>query len=519
MALWLLKENQELKLQRQADTEEKEKAKLLFFDQLKDQYSRLKKKFFGFGRERLKDQPRPIGHLQPKLNVHSHRKDSEAEVGPKSQDNENSTDLRVVKNHDFSKEVLEEESKIREIRTANEAWVKMDGLTEDSIEITVTERVYTQVVHKRAKYRLKDEYNDTEKEVIITAPGPAKLNRGCKYSIDFAVAVVSDKYEYHLPLERQRRKMESAGLNVDVKTLYGLCSQVSTHCESVLPLIREDIMGEYCALHLDESPWRIQGADSNGYMWVMSNRMGVYYQFEPTRSGKVQEELLKGYEGAIVVDAYSGYNSSRKNPKIRVGHCWSHARREFFERWDDYPAESGTVIEFIDKLFDIESEAKNFEQLAGLRRLQSRPIIEALEAFMREIRGQFLRGEGISKAIDYCLRHWTELTLFLDDITVPISNNDAERALRHIVMGRKNFNGSKTINGADTAATLYTVIESCKKHRVQPTEYLKYIVEEKWHKREPLPPSSFAWEIKKFPKSKMVEPKTWKTSQIGNNST
>lgn len=373
-----------------------------------------------------------------------------------------------------------------------EAWSKIAGLTEDTVEITIVERTYKKVVHKRSKYRLKDEYNTSDKEVIITAPGPVKVKPGMTYSVDFALSVVLDKYEMHLPLERQRRKMEAAGLAVDVKTLYDLCFGVAEHCHAILPGIRHEIKNDYASVHLDETPWRILSDKTYGQMWVMSNRLGSYYQFEPTRSGAIAEEMLKGYDGAVVCDAYSGYNRLEKKPSIRVQHCWAHARREFFERFDDYPAECRRVIELIDQLFGIEHEAKSIEDIRVLRNAKSRPVIDELRNFLYETKPRFMPGEGISKAINYCLNHWKGLTHFLTDSTVNLSNNDAERALRHVVVGRKNFLGSQTIDGADTAAALYTVIETAKKCSTQPAEYLKYLITERWHKREPMTPKQYA---------------------------
>ena len=135
------------------------------------------------------------------------------------------------------------------------------GMEQQSVEITITERTYKKLIHSQAKYKLKDEYNKTDKDVIITAPGPVKLKPGCQYSVDFALSVVSDKYEFHLPLERQRRKMESGGLNIDAKTLFDLTRTVARHCdEAVIPKIRRDIQSDFCALHLDESPWPINGS-------------------------------------------------------------------------------------------------------------------------------------------------------------------------------------------------------------------------------------------------------------------
>ena len=348
------------------------------------------------------------------------------------------------------------------------------------------------MIHKQAKYRLKDEYNDSDKEVIITAPGPVKVKPGMTYSLDFALAVAIDKYEYHLPLERQRRKMESAGLTIDVKTLYSMCEAIAEHCHAVLPGIKQGIKTDYAAVHLDETPWRILSDKTYGQMWVMSNRLGSYYQFEPTRSGAIAEEMLADYDGAIVTDAFGGYNRLAKKPSIRVQNCWAHARREFFERYDDFPVECHRIIELIDQLFEIEREAKSIEDIRELRRTRSKPVVDQLRNFLFETKPRFLAGEGISKAINYTLNHWKQLTHFLTDSTVNLSNNDAELALRHVVVGRKNFLGSRTINGADTAAALYTVMETAKKNSTDPAEYLRYLITERWHKREPMTPKQYA---------------------------
>ena len=141
-------------------------------------------------------------------------------------------------------------------------WKEIEGLTQDSVEITVIERVYEKVVHKQKKYRFMPSVG-TDKEIIVTAPGPVKVNPGCQYSVDFALAVVSDKYEYHTPLERQRRKMEAAGLETSVKTLYGLCEAIAEHANSALPQIKEDIFNDRkVAAQLDETPWPILGESS-----------------------------------------------------------------------------------------------------------------------------------------------------------------------------------------------------------------------------------------------------------------
>jgi transposase-like protein len=476
MSLWmrdqielLAKENLRLK-------EATEIEKQAWIDQkLKDQLVKLQEQFYGSGREKLKNpSERVVGHSEEQLKLHG---EHEAKVEPKKELPLSSTYYMCL----MSENELKTESTMRGLAGGAEAWEKVEGLCQTSSEVTVIKTVYQQVMIHQQKYRLKKKYNTTGKEVFLTANGPAKLRSGSKYSIDFAVDVVSKKYEYHLPLERQRRLMEEGGLHVDVKTLYGLCEAVADHCQSVIPMIKKEIEADFCAVHLDETPWKILGSESTSYMWALSNRVGSYYQFEPTRSGKVADEILKDYEGSVVTDGYGGYNKIKKSEKIRFGQCWSHARREFFDLREAYPKEVNEIIPIIDELFAIDGRAKDFDDLARLRKRESRQVITQIWKWLQVTRPKHFPQSGINKAINYCLKFWLELTKFLDDLSIPLTNNDAERALRHVVMGRKNFNGSKTINGADTAAALYTVIESAKKAGLVPSEYLQYLIKARWY--------------------------------------
>lgn len=473
--------------------EQEDQKQLALGAALQDQLSRLQKKFYGKGTEQLEPRlDRPIGHPKEQLKLHGAYVQEGKEVparglkpgGP------------VTFTYKMSERELSAENVLRNISGGATAWSEVPGLYQESREITVFERVYQEVLHRQCKYRLKAEYNRTGKEVLITAPGPAKVRPGSRYSVDFAVSVAIDKYEYHLPLERQRRKMEAQGLDLDTKTLYGMCEAVAEHCEAVAPRIRTDILAEFCATHVDETPWPILGESGQSYMWALSNRRGAYYRFEPTRSGKVAQELLRDYSGSILTDGFSGYNRIKNGGgSVRVGHCWSHARREFFERLDTYPTQAREALEFIDALFAIEARAKTFDELKRLRQTESRDRLREFHAWMLKTRGQFLEGTALNQAISYCLKFWKELTLFTDDLSLPLSNNDAERALRHIVMGRKNFGGSQSINGADTAASLYTVIESCKRVGLQPAQYLKYLIEARHFRDEVMTPYERSMQI------------------------
>lgn len=369
---------------------------------------------------------------------------------------------------------------------------EIPGFFETASEITVTERVYKRVHHKRQKYRVKNRI--TGKETIVAAPGPLKLLPGCRYSVDFAISVVTAKFLNHMPYERQRKDMLRAGLSVPVMTMYRLSEQVALHVEFVAEGIREDIFAEKTlAAHLDETRWPIlSNHDEDGQMWVLSNQAGSYYRFEPTRAGKIADELLEEFSGALLTDKYSGYLHFRGEKRIVWGLCWAHARREFFDLLKDYPEEVTKIVTLIDDLFDFEREARTWEDLALVRADKSTKKVAEIKALLFEIQATFFNRDDFCKAANYVLSAWKEFTAFLTDLRLPLSNNSAERALRHAVLGRKNFNGSKTINGADTAATLYTVIESCKKAGLDPAHYMKYVIEENQAAREPLTPLKYA---------------------------
>jgi transposase len=364
---------------------------------------------------------------------------------------------------------------------------EVPDFVETSAEITVTERVYTKVVHRRQKYKVTNA--STQKETIVTAPGALKLLPGSRYSVDFAISVVAGKFLNHLPYERQRKDMSRLGLDVPVMTLSRLAEHVSVHCLDVVERIRLDIFGSRLACHLDETRWPIlKKSESNGQMWVLSNQAGSYYRFEPSRAGAIADELLKGYEGAVLTDKFSGYLHFRSQKLLNWGLCWSHARREFFDLRAVYEPEVMKIVEAIDDLFEIERRARTWSELKLLRESESKSKLEEIKVLLQDARAEFFDQDDFCKAANYVLSAWAEFTAFADDIRLPLSNNEAERALRHAVLGRKNFNGSKTINGADVAATLYSVIESCKKVQLDPIDYMKYIISENASGRVPLTP-------------------------------
>jgi transposase len=306
----------------------------------------------------------------------------------------------------------------------------------------------------------------------VTAPGGAKLTPGGEYSIQLATQVACDKFEDHLPLERQRKQMKRSGLNVEVKTLFGLTEHLYNRLRPLEEMIREDIHSENW-IHIDESPVNFYNPNkSKGYIWSMSNPRGAYYQFEPTRSGKVAEEMLSGYrKGNVITDGFSGYGFIDSQENINHAYCWAHVRRKFFEAMNHDP-EAEVMVDLIDELYEVEHEAETIESLESLRNDKSSNILKSINQWIESMDGHYLSSSSMGKAINYFTERRSGLELFVHNKFIPLDNNMAERRQRCPVMGRKNFLHFKSINGADVGAFFYSLIESCKSNGLDPRIFI-----------------------------------------------
>jgi len=384
------------------------------------------------------------------------------------------------------------ESELRGYANASANQWKDTGLFEESTKIQIIERSYVREIHRRKKYKLIAGI-DLDKEVIITAAGPDELLPGMNYTTDFVAGVVADKYISHVPLERQTREMESLGLKgIKNSTLSRHCALAAASLEPIQGKILQELCGSDLALNIDETPWKIQNKDEkDGFMWVISNRTGSYYFFKPTRSAQVIREKLMGYDGPVVTDGFTSYDKVLEDANIPHAYCWAHARREFLPLEDHDPTVK-PILDKIDRLFEIEREATSFEMLGKLRTKNSAIVLDELESLLLREHPKSRDGSQKRKAIIYLQSRWKGFTMFLSDTRIPLSNNEAERTIRHAVVGRKNYYGSGNHSGADTAATLFTIIESCKKNDIDPRSYVISALHDIAAGRMPLTPLELA---------------------------
>jgi transposase len=368
---------------------------------------------------------------------------------------------------------------------------KLSKLGEDITEtLEVVPRQWKVVQTVREKFSCR------ECEKITQPPAPFHVTPRGFAGPNLLAMVLFEKFGQHQPLNRQSERCAREGVDLSVSTL---ADQVGA-CTSVLQPLRELIEAHVLGaerLHGDDTtvPILAKVKTVTGHIWtyVRDDRpfggrappAALYYASRDRRQ-EHPERHLRGFTGILQADAYSGYNGlydpSRIPGAITPALCWSHARRQFFEladiaanarRGKKAPAISPVALEAvkrIDALFDIERtvNGSSIEERLRVRQEQSRPLVDALETWLREERSRLSRSASVAKPIDYLLRRWDRFTPFLSDGRICLTNNAAERALRGFALGRKSWLFAGSERGAARAAAMTTLIATAKLNDVDP---------------------------------------------------
>jgi transposase len=345
---------------------------------------------------------------------------------------------------------------------------EMAGQSEESEEIDVVAASYRVVRHRRKKYRCACG------GCVETALGPPKLIAGGRYSIDFAVSVAVAKYLDHLPLARQVRQMARAGLTLDTQTLWDQLAALARHLEPTYQALHRYVL-EAQVIGADETTWRMleKPSGKTWYAWSAVREDAVVYRIDASRSAEAAQKLLREYAGVVMCDGYAAYGALAKVRDGPAGfvlaHCWSHVRRKFLEA-DASGAQAKPVLELIRDLYAIEAEASSPDDRRALRDTRSRALVREIHGWLLGQRA--LPQSSFGKALAYAAELWPGLVRFLGDPRIPLDNNATERALRGVVLGRKNHYGSKSQRGTEVAALFYSLLESAKLAGLEPAAYL-----------------------------------------------
>jgi transposase len=311
---------------------------------------------------------------------------------------------------------------------------------------------------------------------LVTAEGPEKVTEKGQYGASFVGHVVTRKCADATPLYRLSKEFARAGFDIPRSTLTALFHQAA---DALQPLVVRllDLVRHAPVVNADETTVKVQQAEvcRTGYMWTFRADSLISYVFAPSRSGETPEKILGGTSGALVVDGYSGYNKvTAVEGRLRVG-CWAHVRRKFYDALEQSP-EAKDAIHIILGLYRVEHEAKALNivrtpQHQALRLEKSPPILNEFKGWLESQSGAILPKSPLGTAIGYALNQWDTLQHFVKNVNLPLDNNAAERALRQVALGRKNFLFVGHDEAGENLAGLYSLAATCEANGVNPEAY------------------------------------------------
>ena len=317
---------------------------------------------------------------------------------------------------------------------------------------------------------------------VVAAPKPAApIEKGLPGPGLLAHVVVS-KYGDHIPLNRMESIFQRHGVELSRKTM---CDWMAAGAELVRPVwerMREVVLTSK-AVQTDDTPVPVLDREltrtRTGRIWTyVGDHNGPYivYDYTGNRSREGPEVFLRGYKGYLQADAYRAYDAMFKNPAhLTEVACWAHSRRYFFEAQTSDVCRATVILAYIQLLYEVEREARNVtaEQRRQLRQAKALPILQDIKNYLQTEKPKVLPKSPIGVAIDYALSNWEALLRYTEDGDLAIDNNGAERSLRYIVVGRRNWLFYGSDKGGRTAAVLSSLIASCKRLRIEPFAYLR----------------------------------------------
>jgi transposase len=341
-------------------------------------------------------------------------------------------------------------------------------------------------------------------EHVVTAPKPRAPIPGSQASPGLLAHVAVSKYLDHWPLYRQGVVFERMGAVVHRSTMSQWMRKAG---ELVQPLVNllDDTLREQSYLHMDETTVQVlkepgKAPESVSYMWVRvageRERPVVLFDYDPSRSRTVAQRLLDGFHGILHSDGYAGYDAAIGKYGLLSAGCWAHARRRFDEvfkaaglnpkaplpRGKPPPAavrKAAKALQLMKTLFAIEHRIRERlpEERVPVRQAESRPVVEALRAWLDATRPTVTPKSKLGQALAYLDGQWSRLVVFLDHGEVEMTNNAAEQAIRPFAVGRKNWLFSDTQGGAKASANLYSLLMTAKANGLEPYGYLRHLFE------------------------------------------
>jgi len=329
-------------------------------------------------------------------------------------------------------------------------------------------------------------------ERIVQAPAPSRpIARGLAGPGLLAHVLIS-KYCDHQPLYRQSEIYARAGVDLERSTLADWVGGTRELLDPLVEALRRYVMAGN-KLHADDTPVPVlapgNGKTKTGRLWtyVRDDRPAgdlaapaVWFAYSPDRKGEHPEQHLRTFQGALQADAYAGFNQLYQGDgRIQEVACWAHVRRKFYDLQQAHASPiASQALERIAALYAIEKEIRGRppDQRQQVRHTRARPLLQSLHGWFTIYLTQLSRKSDTTAAIRYALGLWEALTRYCDDGRLEIDNNAAERALRAVALGRKNYLFAGADSGGERAAALYTLIGTAKLNALDPEAYLRHVL-------------------------------------------
>ena len=326
---------------------------------------------------------------------------------------------------------------------------------------------------------------------IVQAPAPSRpIARGLA-GPGFLAHVMVSKYVDHIPLYRQSEIFARDGLDMSRSTLADMVGGVAKLLDPLVTSVARYVMSAL-KLHGDDTPVPVlcpgRGTTRQGRLWTYvrddrpaasTDPPAVLFRYSPDRKAERPRVHLEPFVGVLQADAYAGFERLY-GERIQEAACWAHARRKLY---DIHVANASPIaaeaLERIGRLYGIEAEIRGRppDERKRVRQARAGPELEGLYAFLHTSLTTLSKKSELAVAIRYSLSRWAALTRYRDDGRLEIDNNAAERALRAVALGRKNWLFAGSDDGGERAAALYTLLGTAKLNDLNPESYLRHVLE------------------------------------------
>lgn len=369
--------------------------------------------------------------------------------------------------------------------------------------------------HVRPKYACRK----CEEGVHIAPMPPRPIDKGIA-GPGMLAHLLTSKFADHIPLHRFRKIMLRSGIELAESTLCDWVARMSDLLRPIYNELRRQLLcGRLIQSDDTEVPYLLKSLKkqtATGYLWTYLNTASkiVLYDFTTTHERAGPTTFLTGFVGGTLqTDGYTGYDEIEKQAGLVRAGCWAHARRKYYDARRDDRRRCGQMVDLIQALFVIEQHAKamkadpavsfgDAEHLA-LRREKSQPLLDRIRACTEDWSIEVLPRSAVGKAVTYMRNQWEPLTRFMEDPELQLDNNASERAMRHVVLGRRNWTFAGSVAGGHRAATIYSLVATCHQHGLDPFAYLRDVIDRLPRGHDPA----------------ALTPATWKAEQLDHAET